>query len=224
MSGDLHHDEFDVRAYLESPGLSKRVKSFAPAQVIFAQGDPADTVLYVQAGTVKLSVVSSRGKEAVIAVLREGDFLGESVLAGGSRRLGHATALEACTLLFIEKGAMSRLLQQEPAMAERFIAYVLARNMQVEADLIDQLFNSSEKRLARTLLVLARYGCEEHLHRVLPRMSQDVLAGMVGTTRSRINFFLNKFRRLGFIDYDAGPESHVGIRVNPSLMSVLLHD
>jgi CRP/FNR family transcriptional regulator, cyclic AMP receptor protein len=223
MSAAPRPKPFDVQAFLETAGLSRHVRSFRKGERIFAQGDPADTVLYIQRGSVKLSVLSRKGKEAVIAVLGAGDFLGESALAGGPLRLGNATALEPSDLLFIDRQAMVRLLHEQQAMSDRFIAYMVARNMRVEADLVDQLFNSSEKRLARTLLLLARYGRDAQTDRVLPAMSQDVLAAMVGTTRSRINFFLNKFRKLGFITYEAGVESR-GIRVNPTLMTVLLHD
>jgi CRP-like cAMP-binding protein len=215
---------FDVRAFLATAGLSRRVKSFKKGERIFAQGDAADTVLYIQSGSVKLSVLSATGREAVVAVLGPGDFLGESALAGGPVRLGNATAIEACAVLFVDTRAMVRLLHEERAMSDRFIAHMVARNMRVEADLVDQLFNSSEKRLARTLLLLARFGRDQRTDRVLPKMSQEVLAAMVGTTRSRINFFLNKFRRLGFIAYDTPARSGAGIRVNPTLMTVLLHE
>jgi CRP-like cAMP-binding protein len=215
---------FDLGQFLSAPGLSRQIRRFRKGERVFSQGDAADSVLYVQRGSVKLSVLSRTGKEAVIALLGAGEFLGEAVLAGGPLRLGSATALESSAILFIDKDAMLRLLHDEPAMSARFIVHMLSRNIRVEADLVDHLFNSSEKRLARTLLMLARYGKDEVPHRVLPRISQEVLAGMVGTTRSRINFFLNKFRKLGFIVYERGSRSTRGIRVNPTLMTVLLHD
>ncbi len=186
--------------------------------VLFAQGDRADSVIYVQKGAVKLSVVSRGGREAVVAMLGPGDFVGESALAGQRLRIATATAVVPTTVLVIEKRKMQRVLHTERGMADRFIAYVLARNIRVEADLVDQLFNRSEKRLARTLLLLARYGRDETPSLVLPRVSQEVLAEMVGTTRSRVNLFMNKFRRLGFIEYNGG------LRVNRSLLSVVLHD
>jgi CRP-like cAMP-binding protein len=174
--------------------------------------------MYVQKGGVKLSVLSKTGKEAIVAMLGPGDFLGEGALAGQPVRMGTATALADSTVLRIEKQQMIRLLHDQPRFSDRFIAYVLARNIRVEADLVDQLFSSSEKRLARTLLLLARYGKEDKPHRVLPKMSQEMLAEMIGTTRSRVNFFMNKFRKLGFIDYNGE------LRINDSLISVVLHD
>jgi CRP/FNR family cyclic AMP-dependent transcriptional regulator len=215
---------FDVAAFLGAAGVARRGRNVRAGERIFSQGDPADSVLYIQRGRVKLSVVSRGGKEAVVAVLGAGDFLGESALAGGPVRLGSATALESVNLVRIDTAAMARLLHEEHAMADRFIEYMVSRNMRVEADLVDQLFNSSERRLARTLLQLARYGRDEQPMRVLPKMSQEVLAGMVGTTRSRINFFLNKFRRLGFISYTSGRQAAVGIKVNPTLLSVLMRE
>lgn len=215
---------FDVRAFLATAGRSRRVRHARKGEPIFTQGEPADSILYIQRGRVKLSVVSRGGKEAVVAVLGPGDFLGESALAGGSVRLGNASALESCQLLTIDRETMVRLLHEEHAMSDKFIEYMVSRNMRVEADLVDQLFNSSEKRLARTLLQLARYGRDEQPQRVLPKMSQEVLAGMVGTTRSRINFFLNRFRKLGFVTYRSGGRGGVGIKVNPTLLSVLVHE
>jgi CRP-like cAMP-binding protein len=215
---------FDVAAFLGSSGVARRVRDVRKGERIFTQGDPAESILYIQRGRVKLSVVSRGGKEAVVAVLGAGDFLGESALAGGPVRLGSATALESVRLLSIDKDTLARLLHEEHDMSDRFIEYMVSRNMRVEADLVDLLFNSSEKRLARTLLQLARFGRDEQPMRVLPKMSQEVLAAMVGTTRSRINFFLNKFRRLGFISYTSGRRTGVGIKVNPTLLSVLIHD
>ncbi len=189
---------------------------YGSAATIFAQGDPATSVLYVENGTVRLSVVSHAGKEAVVAVLDAGHFFGEGCLAGQSRRMATATAMDSCTVLTVDKPEIVRLLHAQPAFADRFLTHMLTRNIRIEEDLIDQLFNSSEKRLARTLLLLARFGEPEASHRTLPKVSQEVLAEMVGTTRSRVNFFMNKFRKLGFIDYNGG------LKVNNSLLSVVL--
>ncbi len=205
-------------AFLASSGVARVVRECAPGTVLFAQGDCADSVIYVQKGAVKLSVVSRGGREAVVAMLGPGDFVGEGALAGQRLRIGTAAAVAPTTVLVIEKRRMQRVLHTERGMADRFIAYVLARNIRVEADLVDQLFNRSEKRLARALLLLARYGKDEAPNLVLPRISQEILAEMVGTTRSRVNFFMNKFRKLGFIDYNGG------ITVNDSLLTVVLHD
>ena len=185
---------------------------------IFAQGDPATSVMYVEQGTVRLSVLSHAGKEAVIAVLEAGHFFGEGCLVGQTHRMATASAMSASTIIVVEKGEMVRQLHAQPAFADRFLRHMLTRNIRIEEDLIDQLFNSSEKRLARTLLLLARYGEPEASHRTLPRVSQETLAEMVGTTRSRVNFFLNKFRKLGFIEYNGG------LKINNSLLSVVLRD
>jgi CRP/FNR family transcriptional regulator, cyclic AMP receptor protein len=209
---------FDVEAFLRSAGTGKTIATYRPTDVIFAQGDPSDTVLYLQEGAVKLSVLSRSGKEAVVAMLGRGDFFGERALAGHPVRLEVATAMTATTVLIIPKRQMIRLLHDQHALADRFIAYMLARNIRIEEALVDQLFNSSEKRLARTLLLLARYGKPDQTHRVLPRISQETLAEMVGTTRSRVNFFMNKFKKLGFIEYNGG------LRVNHSLLTIILHD
>ena len=209
---------FDAEAFLSSPGVSGRVVAYAPAASVFGQGDPASTVLFIQEGRVKLSVVSRTGKEAVVGVLGPGDFFGEGALAGQPVRLATATAMTASRILVVPKGRMIRLLHQQHALSDRFIAHMLARNARLEEDLVDQLFNASEKRLARTLLLLARYGRSEGPRRVLPKISQEVLAEMIGTTRSRVNFFMNKFRRLGFIEYNGG------LKVHRALLSVVLHD
>lgn len=185
---------------------------------IFAQGDPATSVMYVEQGTVRLSVLSHTGKEAVIAVLEADHFFGEGCLVGQLNRMVTASAMSACTIIVVEKGEMMRQLHAQPAFADRFLRHMLTRNIRIEEDLIDQLFNSSEKRLARTLLLLARYGEPEASHRALPKVSQETLAEMVGTTRSRVNFFLNKFRKLGFIEYNGG------LKINHSLLSVVLRD
>jgi CRP/FNR family cyclic AMP-dependent transcriptional regulator len=210
---------FDAEAFLNSPGVARRRKDYSAATTIFAQGDPADTVLYIQQGSVKLSVLSPAGKEAVVGVLGPGDFVGEGALAGQPVRLATATAMTASRILVIPKRQMIRMLHQQHALSDRFIAHMLARNTRLEEDLVDQLFNASEKRLARMLLLLARYGKPDGPRRLLPKVSQEVLAEMVGTTRSRVNFFMNKFRRLGFIDYNGG-----AVKVHHALLSVVLHD
>ncbi len=203
-------------AALDWTGARTERVAYGSAATIFAQGDAATSVLYVEKGTVRLSVVSHAGKEAVVAVLDAGHFFGEGCLAGQSRRMATATAMDSCTVLTVDKSEMVRLLHAQPAFADRFLTHMLTRNIRIEEDLIDQLFNSSEKRLARTLLLLARFGEPEASHRTLPKVSQEVLAEMVGTTRSRVNFFMNKFRKLGFIDYNGG------LKVNNSLLSVVL--
>ena len=208
---------FEVQAFLKSAGMSPRTVRFATGAAIFAQGAQANSVFYVQEGGVKLSVLSSAGKEAVVAMLGPGDFLGEGCLAGQPVRMGTANAVIPTALLRIPKRDMIRMLHEHPEFSDRFLAHMLTRNIRIEEDLIDQLFNSSEKRLARTLLLLARYGKEE-TPRVLPKLSQETLAEMVGTTRSRVNFFMNKFRKLGLIEYNGG------LKVNSSLLSIVLHD
>jgi CRP-like cAMP-binding protein len=216
--GSVPPPRFDLRAFLESAGISRRVVRFAGNTVVFSQGAAANTVFYIQDGGVKLSVVSSAGKEAVVAILGPGDFFGEGCLAGQFVRMGTATTLTSTTALQVQKREMLRTLHEQSALSDLFIAHMLARNIRIEEDLVDQLFNSSEKRLARTLLLLARYGEEEQRERVLPKLSQETLAEMVGTTRSRVNFFMNKFRKLGFIRYNGG------LIVNSSLLSVVLHE
>jgi len=210
---------FDAHAFLESAGLGKRVVSYDRSDVIFSQGDPCNSVMYLRSGAIRLSVLSHAGKEAIVATLGPGDFLGEGALAGHPIRLETASATMATTVLVVPKKQMIRLLHSHHALSDRFIAHMLVRNARLEADLVDQLFNSSEKRLARTLLLLARYGKNEKTQRVLPAVSQETLAEMIGTTRSRVNFFLNKFRKLGFIGYDAA-----GLTVNPSLLTLVVHD
>jgi CRP-like cAMP-binding protein len=191
---------------------------YAPAATIFAQGDPAASVMYIEKGAVRLSVVSHSGKEAVIAVIDAGHFFGEGCLAGQPQRMATANAMSPCTIMKVEKPELRQLLHSRPVFADAFLAHMLTRNIRIEEDLIDQLFNSTEKRLARTLLLLARYGQPEASHRALPRVSQELLAEMVGTTRSRVNFFMNKFRKLGFIDYNGV------LKVNNSLLTVVLRD
>jgi CRP/FNR family transcriptional regulator, cyclic AMP receptor protein len=209
---------FDAQAFLDSAGVARKVTEFKKKEAIFSQGDPAKNVLYIQKGGVRLSVVNQIGKEAVVAILGPGDFFGEGCLAGQPIRIGSATAIAPTTLLVIEKKEMSRVLHSEHEFSDRFITYMLSRNIRVEEDLVDQLFNSSEKRLARTLLLLARYGEEDKPQKVLAKISQETLAEMVGTTRSRVNFFMNKFRKLGFIKYNGG------LHIDTSLLSVVLHD
>jgi CRP/FNR family cyclic AMP-dependent transcriptional regulator len=209
---------FDPQVYLESVGASRTAKNFKRKQAIFSQGDPADSIVYVQNGGVKLTVVNESGKEAVVAIFGPGDFFGEGAMAGQTIRMGTATAIAPTTVLVIEKDEMTRVLHAEHELADRFIAHMLARNIRVEEDLIDQLFNSTEKRLARTLLLLARYGKEDQPEQVLQKVSQEMLAEIIGTTRSRVNLFMNKFRKLGFIEYNGK------IKINPSLLTVVLHE
>ncbi len=208
---------FDLHAFLGSAGVARTIRTYERSAIIFAQGDAATDVFYIQKGSVKLSVLSRTGKEAVVAVLGQGDFFGEGCLAGQPRRISTASAMSTSTVLVVEKPQMLELLHTQTALAERFLAHMLARNIRVEEDLVDQLFNSSEKRLARVLLLLARYGKTDQPLRI-PRMSQETLAEIVGTTRSRVNFFMNKFRDLGFIEYNGD------IKVNSSLLTVVLHD
>jgi len=209
---------FDAQAFLDSAGVARKVKEFKKAVLVYSQGDAADSVMYLQEGSVKLTVISEGGKEAVIAILGPGDFFGEGCLAGQSVRMGTATAIAPSTVLVIEKREMFKVLHEQHELSDRFISFMLARNIRIEEDLVDQLFNSSEKRLARTLLLLARYGKEDQPHGVLPRVSQETLAEMIGATRSRVNFFMNKFRKLGFIKYNGG------LQINTSLLSVVLHE
>jgi CRP/FNR family transcriptional regulator, cyclic AMP receptor protein len=207
----------NIEAFLKSAGVSPRSVRYATGAVIYAQGAQANSVFYVQDGSVTLSVLSSTGKEAVVAMLGPGDFVGEGCLAGQPLRMGTAKAVMRSSLLRIAKRDMIRMLHDHSDFSDRFIAHMLTRNIRIEEDLVDQLFNSSEKRLARTLLLLARYGTED-LPRVLPKLSQETLAEMVGTTRSRVNFFMNKFRKLGLIEYNGG------LKVHSSLLSIVLHD
>jgi CRP/FNR family cyclic AMP-dependent transcriptional regulator len=209
---------FDAQAFLETAGFAKRVLTFARKEVIFSQGDPCDSVMYLRSGSVELSVLSHAGKEAIVASLGPGDFLGEGALAGHPVRLETATATIGTTVLVVPKRQMIRLLHAHHGFSDRFITHMLVRNARLESDLVDQLFNSSERRLARALLLLARYGKGERPQRVLPKISQETLAEMVGTTRSRVNFFMNKFKKLGFIEYNGG------LKINPSLLTVVVHD
>ena len=209
---------FDPQAFLDTTGVARNVAEYRKNESIFSQGDAAETVMYVQKGGVKFSVVNGSGKEAVVAMFGPTDFFGEGCMAGQTLRMGTATAVTPTTLLEMHKEELLRVLHAEHELSDRFIAYMLAHNIRVEEDLIDQLFNSSEKRLARTLLLLARYGEQEQPDRILPKVSQETLASMVGTTRSRVNFFMNKFRKLGFIEYNGK------IKVNKSLLTVVLHE
>jgi CRP-like cAMP-binding protein len=209
---------FDAQAFLDSVGVRRRIAEFPRKATIYAQGDPAKTVLYIQQGGVRLSVVNGAGKEAALAILKPGDFFGEGCLAAQPTRMGAATAIVATSVLVIEKEEMIRVLHSEHDFSDRFISYMLTRNIRVEADLVDQLFNSTEKRLARALLLLARYGKEDQPQRVLPKISQEMLAETIGTTRSRVNLFMNKFRKMGFIKYNGG------LQINSSLLSVVLHE
>ncbi len=209
---------FDAHAFLNSPRIGRKVTDYPSGTNIYSQGDPSDAIFYIQNGSVKLSVLSAAGREAVVGVLGPGDFFGEGALAGQPVRLATATSMGASTILIVPKRQMIRLLHQERTLSDRFIAYMLARSSRLEEDLVDQLFSASEKRLARTLLLLAQYGKPKGPRRVLPRISQEVLAEMVGTTRSRVNFFMNKFRKLGFIDYNGS------LKIHRALLSVVLHD
>jgi CRP-like cAMP-binding protein len=211
-------ESFNAQEFLDTAGVARKVTEYRRNESIYSQGDAAETVMYVQKGGVKLSVVNGSGKEAVVAMFGPTDFFGEGCMAGQALRMGTTTAVTPTTLLIIQKQELLRVLHAEQQLSDHFIAYMLAHNIRVEEDLIDQLFNSSEKRLARTLLLLARYGKQEQPDRILPKVSQETLASMVGTTRSRVNFFMNKFRKLGFIEYNGK------IKVNKSLLTVVLHE
>ncbi|MCU1381584.1 MAG: crp 3 [Acidobacteria bacterium] len=209
---------FDVQTFLDSEGVARKAVEFGRGEVIYTQGDACETVMYIRTGGVKLSVLSKTGREAVVAMLRPGDFFGEGCLAGQPVRMGSATSVTSSTILFVKKQSMVQLLHRQRALSDRFISHMLARNIRIEEDLVDQLFNSSEKRLARSLLLLARYGKHDNAVRDVPPISQETLAEMVGTTRSRVNFFMKKFERLGFITYKDG------LKVNNSLLTIVLHD
>jgi len=217
-SKSIKRAEFNAQAFLDSAGVARRIKAFGKAEIVYSQGDAAESVMYLQEGGVKLSVVSENGKEAVVGILGPGNFFGEGCLAGQSIRMGMATAITPSTVLVIERREMFKALHEQHEFSDRFITFILSRNIRIEEDLVDQLFNSSEKRLARTLLLLARYGKEDKPHAVLPKVSQEMLAEMIGTTRSRVNFFMNKFRKLGFIKYNGG------LQINSSLLSIVLHE
>jgi CRP-like cAMP-binding protein len=211
---------FNAQEFLDSAGIAKKVVKYGRDETVFRQGDACDDVMYIRTGGVKLSVLSKLGREAVVAMLGPGDFFGEGCLAGQPFRIGSATAITPSVILLVNKSRMIKLLHKQHAMSDRFISHMLSRNIRIEEDLIDQLFNSSEKRLARALLLLARYGKQDKPTRSVPKISQETLAEMIGTTRSRVNFFLNKFKKLKFIEY----EGELPIKVNSSLLSVVLHD
>jgi len=213
---------FNAQAFLDSAGLSKTIVEYHRNEVVFTQGDASDSVMYIQKGGVKLSVLSKTGREAVVAMLGPSDFFGEGCLAGQMIRIGTATAITPTTVLEITRNQMVKVLHEQHALSDRFIAHMLSRNVRIEQDLIDQLFNSSEKRLARALLLLARYGKQDKPRQVVAKISQETLSEMVGTTRSRVNFFMNKFKKLGFIEYNGDLDA--GIQINSSLLSVVLHD
>jgi CRP/FNR family transcriptional regulator, cyclic AMP receptor protein len=210
--------KFDAQEFLDTAGVSRKVIEYRRGESVYTQGDSAETVMYIQKGGVKLAVVNGSGKEAIVAMFGPGDFFGEGCMAGQTLRMGTTSAVTPSTLLVIQKNELLRVLHSQHELSDHFISYMLAHNIRVEEDLIDQLFNSSEKRLARTLLLLARYGKQDQPVRTLPKVSQETLANMVGTTRSRVNFFMNKFRRLGFIEYNGR------ITVNKSLLTVVLHE
>jgi CRP/FNR family transcriptional regulator, cyclic AMP receptor protein len=209
---------FDPKIFLDTAGVRRRVAEFRRGESIYSQGEAANTVMYVQKGGVKFSVVNGSGKEAVVAMFGPTDFFGEGCMAGQTMRMGTARAITPTTLLVMEKNELLRALHAQHELSDHFIRYMLAHNIRVEEDLMDQLFNSSEKRLARAILLLARYGKQDQPVRILPKVSQETLASMIGTTRSRVNFFMNKFRKLGFIEYNGK------IKVNKSLLTVVLHD
>src|SRR5205814_1170907 len=209
---------FDLRTYLAKVRGRETTKEYRKKETIFLQGGPADSVFYIEKGKVKVKVLSARGKEAVVAILGSGDFFGEGGLAGQPIRMATSTSMTECSILRIKKETMIRMLHREPALSELFMAYLLSRNARIEEDLVDQLFNSSEKRLARILLLLTRFGKDGQHEHIVPRISQETLAEMVGTTRSRVSLFMNKFRKLGFIDYNGG------LQVHSSLMGIVLHD
>ena len=212
--------KFDPKTFLSTIDGGRKIGAFAKKETIFVQGDSSDAVFFIQKGKIKLTVVSEVGKEATIGILNEGSFLGEGCLTGQPLRMCSATAMSDCSVMRIEKKSMMEVLHRERAFSELFVAYLLTRNIRYEADLVDQLFNSSEKRLARILLLLAHFGKEVKPEILIPKMSQETLAAMVGTTRSRVSFFMNRFRKLGFIDYHGGDD----LQVHSSLLNVVLHD
>jgi CRP-like cAMP-binding protein len=216
---------FDAQLFLASVGAGRNHVDYAPKAVIFCQGDPAGAVYYIEKGGVQITVVSDQGKEGVVAMLKAGEFFGEGCLAGQDVHMGSATAVGETVVVSIDKAAMIRALHEQPKLSEMFMAFLLLRNIQIEADLVDQLFNSSERRLARILLLLANFGKDGKLEMVIPKISQETLAARVGTTRARINFFMNKFRKLGLIEYSGGTHSkNGGLKVHSSLLNVIVHD
>jgi CRP/FNR family transcriptional regulator, cyclic AMP receptor protein len=209
---------FDPKVFLTKANGGRTVAGYGENGVIFSQGDPADAVFYIHSGKVKLTVVSKQGKEAVVAILGAGDFFGEGCLAGQALRMGTAVSMSMCSIMRLEKSDVIRALHEQPSFSEVFVAHLLSRNIRIEEDLVDQLFNSSEKRLARVLLLLANFGKEGTPQTVIPKISQETLAEIIGTTRSRVNFFMNRFRNLGFIDYNGG------LKIHSSLLNIVLHD
>jgi CRP/FNR family cyclic AMP-dependent transcriptional regulator len=210
---------FDPKSFLAEVGEGRTMSQYRKDQIVFSQGDPADAVFYIQKGKVKVTVVSDQGKEAVVAILGAGEFCGEGCLAGQARRIATVRAMAECTIMRLQKTSIVRVLHDEPAFSEMFMSHLLARTIRVEEDLVDQLFNSSEKRLARLLLLLANFGKEGRPEPLIAKISQETLAEMIGTTRSRVSFFMNKFRRMGFLDYNGE-----GLEVHSSLLNVILHD
>ena len=210
--------KFNPATFLTSVGMGRTAEQYPRRKTIFRQGDDADAVFYIQKGKVQITVVSEQGKEGVIAILETGDFFGEGCLAGQPLHMATASAMAESSIVRIEKRAMNRMLREQPAFSQRFMAFLLSRNVQIEADLVDQLFNSSEKRLARVLLLLAHFGKAGKMEPVIPQINQEILAARVGTTRSRINYFMNKFRKLGFIEYNGT------LKVHSSLLNVIVHD
>jgi CRP/FNR family transcriptional regulator, cyclic AMP receptor protein len=213
-----HRPSFDTKSFLARVGDGRSIGKYRKGQIVFSQGDPGDAVFYIQKGKAKLTVVSEQGKEAVIAILGADEFFGEGCLAGQAQRISTVTTMTDAVIARLEKEAIVQVIHREPSFSEKFIAHLLGRSIRVEADLVDQLFNSSEKRLARMLLLLANFGKEGSPEPVIPKISQETLAEMIGTTRSRVSFFMNKFRKLGFIEYNGG------IEVHSSLLNVVLHD
>jgi CRP-like cAMP-binding protein len=214
--------EFDPKVFLAAAGKGKTLADYGKNHKIFSQGDPADAVFYIHKGKIKLTVVSQQGKEAVVAILGAGDFFGEGCLAGQATRMSSASTMSECSIMRLEKPGVIRLLHDQPAFSAVLLHHLLSRNIRIEEDLVDQLFNSSEKRLARVLLLLANFGKEGKPELVIPKISQETLAEIVGTTRSRVSFFMNRFRKLGFIQYDGQYDS--GLEVHSSLLNVILHD
>ena len=209
---------FDLKVFLAKAKRGRTETAYRAEGSIYIQGEPADAIYYIREGKVKLTVLSKQGKEAVVAILKDGDFFGEGCLAGQQVRMATAVAISECSIMKLEKTAVLKLLHEEPSFSDLFVAHLLSRNIKIEEDLVDQLFNSSEKRLARVLLLLANFGKEGTPHTVIPKISQETLAGIVGTTRSRVSFFMNRFRRLGFIDYNGG------LKIHSSLLNIVLHD
>ncbi|MFZ0296806.1 MAG: Crp/Fnr family transcriptional regulator [Candidatus Sulfotelmatobacter sp.] len=220
IAASRKHSKFDLKTFLSTVNGGRKIEAFSKKQTIFAQGDSSDAVFYIKEGRVKLTVVSKTGKEATIGILNQGDFFGEGCLAGQPLRLSSATAMTDCSVMRIDKKSMNEVLHREHAFSDMFVGYLLARNIRYEEDLVDQLFNSSEKRLARILLLLAHFGKEGKQETLIPKISQETLAEMIGTTRARVSFFMNRFRKLGFIDYDGGN----GLQVHSSLLNIVLHD